>query len=344
MRDKNSRMAPDRLPPLNALRAFLTAAKHLSFTRAAVELNVTHGAVSRQVRSLEDHLGVALFERLVRQISLTAEGQQLFAEIAPAMDQIGAAARALMVRAPARVVRINARPSLAVRWLIPRLPDFVAHYPGIEPQLVTTTLPPDKSPDAFDIAIRRGLDGWPQTVKVQPFLEDELVVVAAPSLLRSRPVREPKALSQHVLLSCRTRRQDWDDWKTHIGAPRLRPASRLQFDHLHLVLQAAVDGLGVALSPVSHLGTDVTSRRLAVALPDLRMPLEAISYGIPRGVGGETLLFAEWLRTSALTPSALPSRSTPTRRREGPILSRCGRTAPPARSQTERPARGSTRP
>ena len=89
-------MAPDRLPPLNALRMFLVAAKHLSFTRAAVDLNVTHGAVSRQVRSLEDYLGVALFQRHVRQISLTAEGQQLFADASPAMEQIGTAARSLM--------------------------------------------------------------------------------------------------------------------------------------------------------------------------------------------------------------------------------------------------------
>src|ERR1700742_2103372 len=122
-------MASVKFPPLNAMRAFLTAARHLSFSRAGAELNVTHGAVSRQVRSLEEFLGVALFERLVRQGVLTAEGQQLYAEASPAMEQLGVAARALMKRAPVRAVRINARTSFSVRWLIPRLPDFVAHYP-----------------------------------------------------------------------------------------------------------------------------------------------------------------------------------------------------------------------
>jgi LysR family glycine cleavage system transcriptional activator len=292
-------MTEARLPPLNALRAFLAAARHLSFSRAAVELNVTHGAVSRQVRSLEDHLGVALFERQIRKVSLTAEGQQLFADTAPAMDQIGAAARALMVRAPVRAVRINARTSFAVRWLIPRLPDFVAHHPGIEPQLVTSLLPPDKASEPFDIAIRRGVEGWPPAVEPQPFLEDELVVVAAPSLLRTKPIVEAKSLAQHTLLVCRTRKPDWDDWKAHVGLARLRPARRLQLDHSHIMLQAAVDGLGFAITARSLLGTDVAQRRLVCPLPGLRMPLPSMYYGRTPGVGRETHLFAEWLDRQA---------------------------------------------
>jgi LysR family glycine cleavage system transcriptional activator len=293
MRDKISRMPA--LPPLNALRMFLAAARHLSFTRAALELNVTHGAVSRQVRQLEQWLGVALFERQVRQIILTAEGQQLFADAAPAMDQLGQAARSAMARTPGRAVRINVRPSFTVRWLIPRLPDFVAQHPGIEPQLVTSTLPPARSREAFDIAIRRGVDGWPPTLKVRPFLEDELLVVGAPSLLRRRPIRGPKSLSGHVLLVCKTRRQDWDEWKKHVGMPRLRPARRLQFDHLHIVLQAAVDGLGFALTPRSLMGTDLARRRLASPLPKLCMPLESIYYCMVPDAGREARLFADWL-------------------------------------------------
>lgn len=288
-----------KLPPLNALRMFLVAARHLSFSRAAVELNVTHGAVSRQVRSLETFLGVALFERQIRKVSLTAEGQQLYAEANPAMEQIGAAARALMVRAPVRAVRINARTSFSVRWLIPRLPDFVAHYPGIEPQLLTSLLPPEKAPEPFDIAIRRGIEGWPPAVKVQPFLEDELVVVAAPSLLKTKPIGEAKALAQHTLLVCKTRKQDWDDWKEHLDLARLRPARRLQLDHSHIMLQAAVDGLGFAITAASLLGTDVAQGRLVCPLPDLRMPLPSMYYGCAPGVGRETHLFAGWLDQQA---------------------------------------------
>jgi LysR family glycine cleavage system transcriptional activator len=288
-----------RLPPLNALRAFLVAARHLSFSRAAQELNVTHGAISRQVRGLEEFLGVALFERQVRQVALTAEGQQLYAETAPAMEQIAAAARSLMVRAPARTVRINARTSFSVRWLIPRLPDFVARHPGIEPQLVTSLAPPEKSPEPFDIAIRRSVEGWPTAIKAQPFLEDELIVVAAPSLLKKKPIVEPKSLAQHTLLVCRTRKQDWDDWKAHVGLGRVRPVQRLQLDHSHIMLQAAVDGLGFAITARSLLGTDVAQGRLVCPLPGLRLPLPAMFYGCAPGVGRETHLFAEWLDRQA---------------------------------------------
>jgi len=137
-------MSASPIPPLNALRVFLAAARHSSFSRAAVELNVTHGAVSRQVRHLEEFLGVALFERQVRKVSLTAEGQQLFAETGPALDQIGKAARAVMARPPGHAVRINARPSFSVRWLIPRLPHFTeaAHH-AIEVRMITSIRPVD---------------------------------------------------------------------------------------------------------------------------------------------------------------------------------------------------------
>jgi LysR family glycine cleavage system transcriptional activator len=300
MRDKNSRMSRDvALPPLNALRVFLVAARHRSFSRAAVELNVTHGAVSRQIRNLEEFLGVALFERQIRKISLTAEGQQLFAESSPALEQIGIAVRAVMARPPGRAVRINARPSFAVRWLIPRLPDFVARYPRVEPQLVTSTLSPERATEAFDIAIRRGVEGWPPAFKVRPFLEDELILVAAPSLLRAKAVSDAPSLAAHVLLACKSRRQDWDDWKQHLGLPRLKPARRLQFDHIHLVLQAAVDGLGVALTPTSLLGGDVAQGRLVCPLPRLRLPLQSIYYGCAPGAGREARLFAAWLDTQA---------------------------------------------
>lgn len=292
-------MAAGPIPPLNALRMFLVAARHLSFSRAAVELNVTHGAVSRQVRALEEHLGVALFERQVRQVSLTVEGRQLYAETQPAMEQIAAATRAVTGRTPTRAVRINSRTSFSVRWLIPRLPDFVARHPGIAPQLITSLAAPDKATEPFDIAIRRDLVGWPGGIKAQPFLEDELLVVAAPSLLKKRPIAEPKALALHTLLVVKTRNQDWDDWKVHIGLPRLRPAARLQFDHSHIVLQAAVDGLGFAIVASSLLGTDVAQGRLVCPLPGLRLKLAPMCYGCAPGSGRETRVFAEWLDRQA---------------------------------------------
>lgn len=296
MREKMARMTP-RLPPLNAVRAFAAAARHQSFTLAAAELFVTHGAISRQVKALEDFLGVALFARRVRQVSLTPEGQRFFAEVAPALEQIGAAARALMDDAPARTVTINVRPSFAVRWVIPRLPDFVAQFPGIEPKVVTSTVTPDQATEHFDVAIRRGLSGWPASIAVQPFLQDEALIVGTPALFATAPpVTEPRALAAHGLLWSRSRPDDWEHWKRQVGTPRLRPASQLQFDHLHFVLQAAQGGLGFALAPASLVAHDLAAGRLVCPLPALRLPLTRHYYGLAPDAVPEAQCFAQWLQ------------------------------------------------
>lgn len=299
MREKITRMTT-RLPPLNAVRAFAAAARHQSFTQAAAELFVTHGAISRQVKALEEFLGVALFERRVRQVSLTPEGQRFFAEVAPALEQIGAAARALMAEeesASARTVSINVRPSFAVRWVIPRLPDFVAQFPGIAPRVVTSTVSPDQASEPFDVAIRRGRSaGWPPSIAVQPFMQDEALVVGTPALFATAPVAEPRGLAAHVLLWSRSRPDDWDHWKRQVGAPRLRPAGQLQFDHLHFVLQAALDGLGFALAPASLVSHDLAAGRLVCPLPALRLPLTRHYYGLAPDATPEAQCFAQWLQ------------------------------------------------
>lgn len=302
-----------RLPPLNAVRAFVAAARHQSFTRAAADLHVTHSAVSRQIRSLEAYLGVALFERRTRQVVLTVEGQAFHAQADAALAQIGAAARALMARAPVRTVRINVRPSFAVRWLIPRLPDFVAQYPGIEPEVVTSVAAPAQAPEGFDIAIRRGPQGWPPSMQLRPYLEDEAIVVGAPALFEGegRQLASPHGLAGQVLLCARSRRGDWDDWLRTAGIARLRPAGRLHLDHLHLVLQAAVDGLGVALAPRSLLAHDLRQRRLVSLLPQHRLALERYYYGLGADAQPEAQFFVKWLEDMRLTEDADRAAGSP---------------------------------
>lgn len=284
-----------RLPPLNAVRAFAAAARHQSFTRAALELHVTHSAISRQIKALEAHLGVELFERKTRQVLLTAAGHQFHAQVGPALEQIGAAAESLRGGTPLRAVKVNVRPSFAVRWLIPRLPGFVAKHPDIEPQVMTSTLPPDKAVDEFDLAIRRSTKGWPPGMQIHPFLEDEVLVVGSPALFASRPVIGPHSLASHVLLLSKSRSRDWENWKKQVNAPELNPASCLQFDHLHFVLQAAVDGLGFALAPVSLIAHDLAAGRLMSPLPELRMALSRHYFGLAPNAAPETQQFVQWL-------------------------------------------------
>lgn len=288
---------PHRFPPLHAVRTFVVAAQHQSFSRAAQELHVTHGAVSRQIKSLEEYLGVALFERRVRQVVLTVEGQAFYAQTDAGLTLIGNAATALRARSATRVVRVNVRPSFAVRWLIPRLPDFVAKYPGIEPEVVTSLAAPSQAAEGFDVAVRRGLQGWPAALQLVPYLEDEALAVASPSLLQGacRPMESACDLAAFVLLCSRSRKGDWDDWCRQAGIERPQAAGQLYLDHLHLILQAAVDGLGVAMAPRSLWGNDLKQGRLVSLLPQHRVPLERYYYSIAAEPREEVRLFVRWL-------------------------------------------------
>ncbi|AHL34383.1 LysR family transcriptional regulator [Pseudomonas brassicacearum] len=283
------------LPPLNAVRAFAAAARHQSFSRAAEELHVSHSAVSRHVKLLEERLGVSLFERRTRQSLLTPEGKAFYEQVSEALTQIANAAATLTRRASQRKVTINVRPSFAVRWLIPRLPDFVVLHPDIKPEVVTSTRAPDPSREPFDVVIRRGHSGWSASVKPTVLLEDDLLLVAAPSLLQNVPLDSTHDLARHTLLSGKTRSSDWQDWAEHAGNEPLNNLPTLQFDHMHLVLQAAVDGLGVALCPASLLGRDLSNGRLTCPLPALRLPLSRFYYGVSRDAVGETQVFVDWL-------------------------------------------------
>ncbi len=285
----------NNLPPLNAVRAFAAAARHQSFSRAAEELHVSHSAVSRHIKLLEEHLGVLLFERRTRQSVLTPAGLTFYEQVSAALTQIANAATALTQRASLRKVKINVRPSFAVRWLIPRLPNFMALHPEIQPEVVTSTQAPDQSREVFDIIIRRGQADWSANVPAHVLLEDEIVMVAAPSLIRSLPLDDVNALSRHTLLAGKTRSSDWQHWAEHFAIAQLPTQATLQFDHMHLVLQAAVDGLGVALCPASLLGKDLSTGRLICPLPDLRLPLMRYYYGVSQEAVPDTQVFIDWM-------------------------------------------------
>jgi LysR family glycine cleavage system transcriptional activator len=232
-------MSNPRLPPLNAVRAFVVAARHASFTLAATELGVTHGAVSRQVKLLEDHLGVQLFVRETRQISLTSVGRHLFAGFAPALERIAATATAVARLSPVSSLRINVRASFTARWLIPQLPSFIRKYPHIAPRIFTSSDEPVRlSRDSFDVIVRRTKAGWPSDLKPRPFMADQAYLVTAPSLLQAKPVEKAEDLTGHVFLHSVTRANDWREWLRFAGVDGIHPANEMQFDHLDFALRA----------------------------------------------------------------------------------------------------------
>jgi LysR family glycine cleavage system transcriptional activator len=285
----------NQLPPLNAVRAFAVAARHQSFRLAAEELHVSHSAVSRHIKLLEDYLGVLLFERRIRQSVLTPAGQRFYEQVSAGLSQIANAATALKQHAALPTVKINVRPSFAVLWLTPRLADFIAQHPDIKPQVITQTQAPDQARDGFDVVIRRGRDDWAPAIEARPLFEDELLLVAAPSLIERLPLEDPPSLSQHTLLTAKARREDWHHWAMHFGQSLSATQVTRQFDHMHLVLQAAVEGQGIALCPTSLLGSHLLSGQLICPLPKLRVPLPRYYYGVAPDVTAQTRVFVEWL-------------------------------------------------
>jgi LysR family transcriptional regulator, glycine cleavage system transcriptional activator len=301
MSEKISRITEARLPPLNAIRAFAAAGRHASLTLAASELGVSPGAVSRQVKLLEEHLGAKLFIRAVRQISLTAAGRDLLTSVVPALERIAAAATAITRAPPHRVLRINVRPSFAVRWLISHLPKFLGAHPDIEPQVVTSTIEPRRiGREGFDIAIRRGQHGWPADMKVRPFLSEWVAPVASPALLRERPIRNAMDLARHTIIHCATRDGDWQQWLALAGAKNFTPIGVLRFEHLQFTLQAAVDGLGIALGPSALIAQDIAAMRLVAPLPTPHLKLEDYYYGVSDSTNTAALAFATWLDSLGL--------------------------------------------
>lgn len=255
--------ATDRLPPLNAVRAFEAAARHLSITLAAEELHVTAGAVSRQIKSLEEALGFALFTRGHREITLTRQGQDYHRAVTRAFDVLREATRkATRVRAR-KQLKIRAYTTFAMRWLIPRLAGFHAAHPDIEVLLKASLQPVDFRKEDIDGAIRLGDGRWPGTHAVR-LVPNILAPVASPALLRTGPrLRKPADLSQHTLLHSIARPDDWRTWLEAAGAPEVvdaRPG--MTYESSAMAYEAAIGGQGLAIAQLFLVAKDLQEGRL----------------------------------------------------------------------------------
>lgn len=256
---------PEELPSLSLVRTFEVAGRRLSFTAAARELHVTHGAVSRAVRTLEDWLGVRLFRRKGRGLVLTPRGEAYLAAIGPALEQIASATAVARLRGGTHTLEVVAPPTFTVRWLIPRLPRFRRREPAIAVRVRTadsTTLAGD-----FDIAVRRGPEPW-RGFEARRFLIEDVTPVAAPSLLRAAPVRSPVDLAHHTVLHADAQPDAWSFWLRAFAPPKFKPGGDVEFEHFYLALQAAIDGLGIAMGPLPLVGEDLAAGRLVAPFPD----------------------------------------------------------------------------
>jgi LysR family glycine cleavage system transcriptional activator len=258
-----------RLPPLSTLRPFEAAARLESFTRAAEELALTHGAVSHQVRALEDYVGTPLFARHGKRVALTPAGRAFAERVRAALDEIAQAAEQLRVRRDDRLT-VSVLPSFASRWLMPRLIRFMDAHPKIEVNVIASTVLANFRDDEIDVAIRFGVGPWPPLI-CEVFLEDEYFPVASPEMAASCKLKKPRDL-----LSTRIIREDrdyWKQWFEAAGVPieEAKAARGPLFNDSTYALQAAARGEGIALARRS-IATEDLERGVLKRLFELRVP------------------------------------------------------------------------
>lgn len=272
-----------RLPSLNALRVFEAAARKLSFSAAADELNVTQGAVSRQIKALENEIGVPLFARHVRRIELTADGAVLYPGVRGALDELERSVARVEQRKASGVLTVSALPTFAMSWLMPRLEDFSTRNPTIEVHLATSIGAVDFSRDEVDLAIRVGrMDGSEDdanapridlkmmedsdSLKAERLMVDELVPVAAPDFFAGSAPLTPKDLLAYPLIHNATRGNAWQDYFNAAGLDVTILPEEPKFGHYFMVIAAARRGDGVAVVPRVLVEEDLASGRLVPAI------------------------------------------------------------------------------
>ncbi|WP_188080053.1 LysR substrate-binding domain-containing protein [Neorhizobium sp. P12A] len=287
-----SRMSRN-IPPLNAIKAFESAGRLGNLSGAAIELGVTHGAVSRQIAILEEWLGVRLFAKSGRGVALTAEGRDFLAETTKLMDGLSIATDNLIKQDRPLLLRVNAPQTFAMRWLIPRLPAFSALHPNVEVRLAASIQPVETITDPFDVAIRRGSISAAST----PFLAETCIPVASPSLLARQPVEEVRDFEAHTLLHAESVAHLWLDWLKLAGCPGLRGRAQLRFEPLYHSLQAAIDGVGIAMGPSALVAADIAAGRLVPLFPAIPLAMNDFHLLIVPGrdPGRNRQMFRRWI-------------------------------------------------
>lgn len=271
--------------PLNALRAFEASARHLSFTRAAIELCVTQAAVSHQVKGLEARLGAALFRRLPRGLALTDEGLALLPSVRDSFDKLGDVLARFEGGRVLEVLSVGVVGTFAVGWLLPRLPAFREAHPFIDLRLFTNNNRADLAGEGLDCAIRFGDGAWHGT-EAAPLFEAPMSPLCAPAL--AERIAEPADLLGQTLLRS-YRAADWPDWFATAGLSP-PPIRGPVFDSSWVMVEAAMQGLGVALAPPMMFARDLQQGRLV-------RPFETqVSAG---------RYWLTWLKSKAPTPALL---------------------------------------
>jgi LysR family glycine cleavage system transcriptional activator len=272
------------LPSLSSLEAFEAAARHRSFTRAALDLHVTQGAVSRQVQALEEHLGVALFDRVRQRVVLTGAGEAYLPKVRACLDRLEAAT--VQIRAfkgaAAGVLNLAILPTFGTRWLIPRLSAFMAAHPEVLVNFSTRLEVFDFADEDVDAAIHSGAGDWPGAV-LDHLMDEEVVVVASPALVRKAHLRRPADVRDQVLLQLASRPEAWSEWLAGMAVVGVDARRGPRFEHFAMVLQAAVSGLGIAVVPRFLAEAELREGQLVMPFKDAAVRGRSYWLAYPEG-------------------------------------------------------------
>ncbi|HUF86748.1 MAG TPA: transcriptional regulator GcvA [Thermohalobaculum sp.] len=256
-----------RLPPLNSLRAFEAAARHLSFKKAAEELHVTPAAISQQVRTLEEHCGAALFHRLTRALRLTEAGQAALPALREGFDKLAEAAEAMRARGRGGVLTVSVAPSFGAKWLVPRLERFRAAHPDYDVRIDASDALAGFAGDGVDVALRYGR-GVYRGLVAECLMSEVAFPVCSPRLLeRGPPLRRPEDLRRHTLLHVQWKMEDdaapnWRMWLRAAGVADVDWERGPRFSIENMAVEAAIEGQGVALASGALVAADLKAGRL----------------------------------------------------------------------------------
>jgi LysR family glycine cleavage system transcriptional activator len=294
------------LPALDLLVGFEAAARHLSFTKAGEELFLTQSAVSRQIKELEDQLGVPLFQRRHRALALTEAGQQYYSVAAQVITTMRSATERLRAQAGRkRPLSVTTTHSFASLWLIPRLAGFTRTHPGVDVRITADTRVQDLERDGLDVAIRHGPASLAGANAVKLFGE-KVFPVASPRLLKKIPLKKPADLARHVLLQYDDPeiRHPWLHWKTWLEVERLsdlRPAGTLVFSGYEQIIPAALEGYGVALGRSPLVNDLIRTGKLVAPFASTAEPARGYFAIVSKSAEGrpEVADFVAWLKAEA---------------------------------------------
>ncbi|TDN69744.1 LysR family transcriptional regulator [Paraburkholderia sp. BL10I2N1] len=288
--------------PLNALRAFESSARHLSFTRAAQELNVTQAAVSQQVRTLEERLGTALFRRLPRGLDMTDEGRALLPVLTDAFGRIEGVLKQFEGGHFHEVLTVGVVGTFAVGWLMPRLKSFRETHPFVELRLLTHNNLVDLAREGLDFAIRFGEGVWPATHSVV-LLDAPLTVLCAPNI--AKRLAAPSDLAKETLL----RSYRADEWVSWFQAAQLEPwtVNGPVFDSSRLMVEAAVQGAGVALAPPLMFARELQAELLVRPFSEeVKTGSYSLTWLKSRRMAPAMQLFRDWILAEAAGQPSVP--------------------------------------